>query len=619
MNQRLAFIFILLFSLFSSIKAQQFIASTNQKQVGLGESFVVSFKINSDGGDHFSPPANINVFDIAGGPNISSMMTNDNGRFSASTTYSFILLGMTVGKFRLTPARIWVNGKPIVSNSLDIEVVAGKTGGSNGTNQKAVPIPAPNSPSANLSPEMQTKLERGIFLQARPDKKEAYIGEQIYLSYRIYTLYNFGQPRQIEPPVYEGFWVEDLKPGIATAQIENINGKNYNIFDVKKSFLYPQKAGDLSIPAYKLQTNVEVEGQGKNVAQKLWQRFFGGNVQGPDLVQEIPYTLTSKPLTIKVKPLPENGKPSNFTGAVGSFSMQMNCDKKSVPNGEPFELTLTFQGEGNLKMIEAPKLNFPPGFEVEEPENEDDIQKSTQDISGIRVFRYTITPTEEGNFEIPAISFSFFNPKTERYDSLQSTNFNLNVTKGTATSAGANGKNENSIFKDIAQESGKIHALNSPILGKWGFLGTYFSLFFGFIGWIFYKRKQAQNQPDTIIVQAQNAHKVANIHLAKAKIFLEKRETKAFYKEVSDSLWGYLADKLKLKTANLSRENVTLLLGDLDVSENITQNLIYVLDECEMALFAPFSNEEGMRKCYENAANVINSLEEKLGKEKNNR
>ena len=322
-------------------------------------------------------------------------------------------------------------------------------------------------------------------------------------------------------------------------------------------------------------------------------------------------------MTIKIKPLPENGKPSNFTGAVGSFSMQMSCDKKTVPNGEPFELTLTFQGEGNLKMIEAPKLNLPPSFEVGEPENEDDIQKSTQDISGIRVFRYTITPTEEGNFEIPAISFSFFNPKTERYDSLQSAAFTLKVTKGAANLAGSNGKNETTTFKDIATESGNIKALGNPLLGKWGFLGTYFGLFLGFIGWIFYQRKQAQNQPDTQIIQAQNAHKAANIHLIKAKNFLQKGESKAFYKEISDSLWGYLADKLKLKTANLSRENIIIELEKFEISENVTQKLVHILDECEMALFAPFSKEEGMKNCYENAAEVINSLEEILGKEKN--
>ena len=402
-----------------------------------------------------------------------------------------------------------------------------------------------------------------------------------------------------------------------------LDGKKYQVFLLKKSALFPQQTGTLELDA------VEAKGVARIVQQvrRRMSDMFADPFNGGTLMMNDPFfnstyynTLTYKdvkvdlkstPVKITVTPLPEKDKPADFGGAVGNFTITDNIDKQELTTDDVTTLTLNITGSGNLKLIEAPKLTLPNGLSTYDPTIMDTITGRSTTISGSKILHYVITPHTPGDYDIPAIAFSYFNPQTGAYETEHTQPFKLHVKPGKHYAPAQTGNNVAlKDIHDIAKHPlDKITLQSKPIL----FTPTYWSMYafplLAFIGMIAWKRRDEELSKDTVLLRSKRANKIALQRLTTAKKLLQQENKKPFYEEISKAIWLYLSDKLNIPLSALSRDTANDAMNTRKVPDTIQKNLENVIWECETALYASGGSKQ-MAHIYEEAIKVISDLED---------
>jgi len=578
-------------------------ASVNRNTVGTGEAFEVTFSINGNI-ERFAPP-DMNGFQVVGGPNQSSSMSSINGVTTSSMALSYDLVPTKEGTFTIGPATVVVNGKQYRSNPITVKVVKGAPQQQQSQSQQQ------GGGQQDVATGKPGDISKNLFIRAVPDKSDVYLGEQLTVSYKLYSrvLIAGNQPDKL--PEFNGFWSQDVKNQSQTVTwtVETYKGVRYQVANIKQTILFPQHSGNLTLDPLAMTFVVRQEAPARDVMEQ----FFGGGYR------DVKYKIASPPVTIHVKPLPEAGKPEGFSGAVGNFTFDASVDKKELKANEALNYRLKITGSGNIKLLDKLNTNFPADFEKYDPKITDTITEKVSGVAGSRIYNYLVIPRHEGTYTIDPVKFSYFNPATERYVTLPAKPFQIKVDKGVATAnsvssyTAGNKEDVKVLGKDIRYIKDSLD-LHKEGEGFYGSAFYYLLLLLGplvFIAAFAYRRWDEKNNSDVVKVKSRKASKIAAKHLANAQMQLSARNTNAFYEAISKGLYGYISDKLNIPAANLSKETIADELKARSVDDTLVTQLTDTLDLCEMARFAPVTGISE-QEVFDRTKNIINDIEEKI-------
>ena len=590
--------------------------ATAPKSVPQNSNFQLGFTLENGNGNNLKPPS-LPDFQILGGPNTSTSMQWVNGTVTQSVTYNYILRPKNQGTFKIGKGSIVVSGVTMESNELSIQVTAPVA--QQQQQRQRNPFDPFDDPFFNggqeeeqpqqASGDVEKQLKEDVFVKLVVNKNSAYKGEMLTASYRLYFRQNLSGFNVTKAPAFDGFWSQEvtLDPQ-RRPSVENINGKQYNTVDILKYNLYPQRAGALPIAGCEVSTVAQVQLRSRNVFD-----FFGR-------VQQVPLTLKTSSASVNVKELPENGKPADYAGAVGTFKFETSLSNKEAKTDEPITYTLKISGTGNLKFVDAPTLTFPSEFEVYDPKTKENISNAATGMSGTKQYDYLLIPRQPGDYKIESKTFSWFEPASAKYFTVSSPEFTVKVSgepsKNVNTSATA-GTNKEDValvgqdiryIKTIAPEFKK----GNSFFGSAGFVAMYAAPFLLFIGLVVAKRRNEDLAADVIGTKRRKALKLAKKRLSIAEKHLAKSDKKNFYDEVSRAIWGYLGDKLNIDMAELSKENVEEKLLAKSAKTETISKLKNLLNTCELALYSPVGEGGEMKTNYDSAMNLMADLEDEI-------
>ena len=587
-------------------------ATKNNVQVG--EQFRVVYTVNKQA-DGFEGPK-FEGFNVLSGPNQSTSQSYQfiNGKVSQSyqVTYTYYIQALKEGTITINSAKVIIGGKTYESNSLTVNV-------SQGTATQA----PTQSQQRNKSNQQSggTPDKNDIFIKAIVDKSRPYQGEQIIITYKIYTTVPISQINISKISSFPGFWSKSLmNDNEALKQsTEVINGKEYVVADLRKIALFAQRSGEINIEPLELECVAQVRVESSRSRDPFFDSFFNDPFFNRGF-QNVELKIESNPVSIDVKQLPSEGKTLDFSGAVGSFTLAANLDRTGLKTNEPLNLKVTISGKGNLELIDALPFTFPPDFEAYDPKITNNITKNSGGISGSRTFEYLLIPRNPGDFAIKPSSFTYFDPARQTYATLSTPGYNIKVQKGDdepsgVTYSGVSQKNIEFIGQDIRHiKTGAINLrpLNSYLIASSSFFLWLIIPVILFGAAIYFWSRNRERSSNIALVRNRKANKVARKNLKKAGEYLESRNTDAFFEEISRALWGYISNKFNIPLSDLSIETVYNRLSDKKISQESIGQFTTVLENCEFARFAPGDKSEKMQSIYNEALEVISKIEQEL-------
>ncbi len=561
-------------------------------QVSIGDRFRLVYTVNQEATD--LKIDNLKGFDILSGPNRSSSTSVQiiNGKMSQSIKLSFtyLLQAQKEGTFKLPPAKVTVDGKTYLSNSVVIKVIEGTpNAGSSGRNRK--------SSGSEVSND-------DLFLRMLVSRRKALQGEPIIATLKLYTRVNLANLGNFKSPAFNGFWSEILKKAEQiNLQREQINGQTFNTAVIQQHVIIPERSGKLTIEPAELTALVRVR-----AAQQ--SGFFSR-------YQNVEKQLTSAEVTIDVSPLPARA-PAGFSGAVGDIKVNATLEPQETKTNEAVSLKITFSGTGNLKLIEQPYIKFPPDFEVYDPKIGANYRPGARGYSGSKTFEYLLIPRHEGAFEIPQLNFSYFDLNDKTYKTAAVGPFPLNVQKGEGN-ADNTGIDFGTMKEDVREVGSDIRFIRTntfalqpkdrPFFDSFSFYALYLLGILAFGSLLFFLNRRKQRQSDLVYMKNKKAGRLAQNKLKTAKQKLDQGDEKAFYSETVTALWGYLSDKLNIQQKELSKNKVKESLARYQVEGTLIQSYIDLIDRCEFAQFAPGAATGTMTDVYNDAVELINQVE----------
>lgn len=653
---RYSILCLLLLGACGRIMAQNVVFTTNASadKIGVQDQVQVSYTIQDAQNLQTLVPQNLNRdFSIVAGPYQSnnSQVSYSNGRMvqSSSISITYVLQPKHTGSLTIPSAIAKdADGHTYQSNSLPLQVVQGSLAQQQRRQQQQAYDPFTDDPFTAMMQQRQRQLQalrqrqqpaqqpaepanvnldKDLFIRVAVDKNKVHIGEQITASYKLYARLPMNVSIS-KLPSLNGFWTQDFeipKQNIKPTE-EVIDGKKYQVFLLKKSALFPQQAGTLELdPA-------EAEGIAR-IVQQTRQRnpfadffddpfgfgsmmmndpFFNDDFFNTVAYKDVKVHLKSTPVKITVTPLPDKDKPAGYGGAVGNFTVSAKVDKTNVTTDDVLNYKLVINGSGNLKLIQAPALNLPNGLNAFDPQVVDTITGRSTTISGSKFITYAITPNTPGDYVIPSVPFSYFNPRSGTYVTLNTEPVKVHVSKGKNYKPGDSRNTQLADIHNIETAPLKDISFNSkPLLFTPGYWTMYAVPVFAFLGLIAWRRREEELQKDIVGLKSRRANKIALKRLAAAQKLLQQNNAKPFYEEISKAIWLYLSDKLNIPLSELSKERAQESLLARNIPYELQRQAERVIDECETALYAP--NAGGtmqMTQAYRQAVDVISKMEE---------
>ncbi|MDG1291241.1 MAG: BatD family protein [Flavobacteriaceae bacterium] len=587
---RKTFITILLLMMgFVQTMAQEvsFEAKVSKRSLGLNERLRVDFIMNENG-DDFTPPP-FKGFRVVGGPNQSISNSWVNGKKSFSKTYTYFLTPIQKGGLTISQAKINIDGEIYKTTPQRITVT------------EAVEVPRdPNSP--------EYLIDDNLHLVTEISNNRPYLNEAITVVYKLYfrNPLRISDGRVVENPQFADFWSHNIN--IPQLKVENgiYKGEQYNVVVWKKSVLYPQKTGKLSLEPLSLSLVIDLPSNRRD--------FFGNRI-----LQQSSRTVTAGRRTINVKPLPEKGKPANFFGAVGQFNFDALLNKNALKATESFEIKLKVTGKGNLKLFNLPELVLPNTLEVFEPEHAENVRTTLSGMQGSIEDNYTIVPRFQGKYPIAPVSFSYFDPKKQEYFTLRSSNQIVDVYGG-PVATNSTDKNIPSTTKQLitnTDESFRFIKLTpnlEPIVKEefWNSKRYYALLvlpLFLLVAFVLLMQRNLRISGDLEGSRLRLANRLSKKYLGEAKKNLKNKAL--FYDALERALYNYLKARLKIKTDDFSKDKITKFLGDRKLAQEEIQSFIALLENCEVARYSPATDAK-MQQDFDQVLSVISNIDKKL-------
>ncbi len=599
----ITFTILLAVLLSSNISAQTFDATVDKTTVGQNERFQVYFEFKGASGGNitnFTPPG-FSGFKILSGPNQSTSMQIVNGRTNSSITYSYWLVAPEMGEFTIESASAVFMGKTYETDPVTIKVIKGSDSQTDPRQQGGV---------------SQEDIGKNVFILAVPDKRNVYKGEQVTVTYKLYTRLEISNPQINKLPSYQGFWAEELESGNNIRfNIEMYNDQRFRSAVIKKVALFPTKTGELEVTPFELTIPVIIKR--KSSGRDIFDDFFNDSFFGRR--ETVEFVARSNKVKINVKNLPSQDVPESFNGAVGNYKFTAGVDRNDVETNEAVTLKMVVRGSGNIKLLDLPKVKLPTGFEKYDPKTRESIERKST-VSGSKTAEYLIVPRIAGEKTIPPIEFSYFNPSTKKYVTNRTPEFSINVKKGTSTVetpvSGYSREDIKLLTEDIrfikTSDFNFSEREDAVIIGNWFWYSLIFPMVI-FIGFIGIKKRQDKLSGNMQLRKYQKAEKTAKARLKNARKVLSEADIARAYNELSMALFGYLEDKLGLQKSEFTQERVLSELLARGVNKELVDNAKEILDKCEFARFAPqMADEKTCQELYEKAVDVIIKLENSI-------
>ena len=580
--------YFLVLGIFTIQGQVSFEAKVSKKRLGLNERLRIDFEMNENG-DNFNPPNFIN-FHVVSGPQQSVSRSWVNGVQSFSKTYTYFLTPKKKGKIVLGQAEVNINGEVYKTSPIEIEIISA--------------VEKPNDPN-----NTDNILDGNIHLVAEISKNNPYLNEGITVTYKLYfrNPISISDVQELESPSYGDFWSHLIKIGRAEINMRgSYKGEPYNEVIWRKAVLYPQKTGKLILEPLTLNLSLNLPSNRKDL--------FGRRI----LTQAQKMITTGKDI-IRVKGLPQNNKPDNFSGAVGEFDFDVILNKNALKATESFQVKIKVKGKGNLKLFNLPTINVPNTLEVYEPEHEENIQITVSGMEGFIEDNYTIVPEYQGKYPIPPVKFTYFNPQTALYKTLDSQDLLVDVFDG--PQAGSKRANmvvsESKQIIETSENAFRFIKLNTELtpVNKKNFWmsNRFWILIFTplllIISAYLFKFFVFEKTEDAITSKQRKAQYLAKKYLSSAKKVFHNQIL--FYEALERALHNYLKAKLKIETTELSKSKIEILLLDKKVKKQTALDYVSVIENCELARYAPGSSVN-IQSDFEKASRLIATIDKQL-------
>lgn len=586
--------------------------------VALGEPFRVEFSLNATPDDEsFQAPA-FDGFEVLAGPAISRgssiQIINGSMTKSVNVSYTFVLLPKSAGALTIGAARVKVEGEQVESRPQPIEVVDESQTGSSAPTEGSTT--QRQERRENVQQEVAGRVaEDDVLLRAVVSKRSLYKNEPLHVTYKLYTRVQFVNYSFDANPSFNGFWAQDLVDKQRNAQVsrEKYNGKVYDTYVLGDWLLYPQQAGELTIDPMAMTIVAQVM-----VPTRRRDPFFGSSHE----VYNVPRKVQSQPIKITVKPLPA-GAPADFTGAVGSFSLEATPPASRIAANSGATYTVRIAGTGNLTFVQAPKLNLPSSFELYNTKTTESINSTASGITGYRQFEYPFIARTDGSYTLEGVSFSYFDPQRMQYLTLRSKEVTIEVTPDQNSSStggvilpgrGLTKEEVKLLGEDIRfikLGSAQLTSRREPLIGTplyWVLLGVIIA---SFGGAFFLLRRHIRESSNLVLVRGKRANKMAVQRFRAAHKYMELHDRRAFYEEMLQALWGYMSDKLNIPVASLTKERVGEELLGRGLSNEVIDRFVRIVSHCEEAQYSPSAGAE-ISDIYAEGVELISEIESKI-------
>ena len=576
--------------------------------VAAGENFRIEFTVNAEPERNSFEAPTFEGFQLVAGPVTSrgSNMYIVNGSMEKTEyhTYTYVLQGTAKGKYTIGSAAIAVEGKSYRTQPVTIEVVDEE-----GSQQPQGSAAASGARSADKSIGANDLLMR-----LTVNKTDVFKGEPVVAALKLYKRVSLLGSEGAKFPSFNGFWTQELDSENNMWQRETYDGRIYETLVVREYLLYPQQTGKLRIDPAEMTVVAQIVVPGSS-------RGFDPFFDQPD-VMEVRRKLTTAPVEINVKELPA-GAPSSFSGAVGRFTMEATPPASNFTANSAATYTVKISGTGNLPFVQAPTLSLPSSFELYDVKTTESLKNSLQGISGYRQFEYPFIARAEGEYDIPAVEFSYFDPAQLQYVTLSSRELALTIdpdASGGLSGAPVIGGVSKEEVKLLGQDirfiklgSAGLRPVRSVFVGSAGYWSCLALLLALFAGASIYLRKRIKEMQNVTLIRGKRANRVALQRFRAAAKYMDQNDQHGFYEEMLRALWGYMSDKLNIPVANLTKENVREELRKRNIAPETIQQFIDIIISCDEAQYSPMASAQ-MNEVYAEGVNIISELESTLKK-----
>lgn len=568
---------------------------------------------NSSQVQQVTPPS-LNQFIVISGPNQENGMSSVNGSVSRYTVISFILKPKRAGKFSIEPATIQVGGRKLTTNAVTLMVNNAISPGNQAQQMPGSLFPTPALEPAGPTNEfsdfilrkgdnMAEKVSKNMMLKLQVDKSSCFEGEPVVATYKLYTRLK-SDSKLTGNPSFNGFSVIDLTNHEATDYTrEKINGREYNVYTIRKAQLYPLQPGEAELEPAELENNI----------QFLKEEYAGNDLSGffedfplqtlpADAVINQTVSLSSNKATVTVKPLPEQGKPEGFSGAVGNFTMNVALLKSSFPVNETGKLQVMVTGSGNLQLLTAPVLKWPEGIDAFEPETGESLNKTMVPVYGRKLFEYGFSADKPGTYILPAVDFSYFDPATGSYKTISTKQLTITVTNAIAGTS----------IPVTINNTNPVTGINKIFKNRWWIILLLACIVVpGLIFWI--RKEKKQVAADTIPDLNENPlEEPANIPvisplnpLTETEACMDDEHCSMFYRLLNNELKQFFASRFHVNTESVNSRQIASILDSYHISNETALAVQQLLQKIEWKTYTPFERDEDLRIIYNEAQQLI--------------
>jgi hypothetical protein len=579
------YIFLILISFQGLLAQVQFEAKVSKATLGLNERLRIDFIMNIDG-DNFNEPS-FDGFKVVAGPSQQVSQSWVNGRSSFEKIYSYYLLPNQKGSLVIKQATIEYNGQLYKTSPIKINVTAA--------------VEQPKDPN-----DTSVSADNNIYLVADISKTNPYVNEPITIVYKLYfTNVGISNFRELNKPKFNDFWSQNIEIKQLVAEEGMFKGENYRFVILKKVVLYPQKSGKLDIEPLSMDIDVQLPSNRRDVFGRMV--LTDGNKR-----------VSAGSKTITVRALPEQGKPENFSGAVGNFDFKVTPSKTNLKNGESLDLIVSVTGKGNMKLFSLPKPVVPNALEMYDPVHNEQVTTSLAGMLGKVSDNYTIVPQYKGNYPVKPMQFSYFDLVSKTYKTISSAEVMINVLEGptdTRTAKTESAKNDKNVvasleqFKYIKLKTSLIPKAENDFFGSNLFYGLLFMPFLLLPLIVLFKKKKEAIDGDVVGNRIRRNNKLAKKYLSEAKRQIKNKEL--FYVALEKAMHNFLKAKLHIETSEMSKDNIKELLLEKNASPEGVADFIGLTENCEIARYAPASSAT-IQKDYDKAVVIISEIEKQI-------
>jgi hypothetical protein len=542
-------------------------AALSRDSIGMDETAVLEVVVAGNDQNLPAPQLpGIAAFDVYS-QGRSSNISIVNGQMSTTVNYRYILMPKKPGVYPIQDIAAVYKNRRYVANGLTLTVL-----------DKGTAAP----PELEQDAQTNSGESRDYFMAAEVDTDKPYVNQQVTLTLKFYTAVQYYSTPDLTPPTTTGFWTEVL--GSKPPYHVRLNNRNYRVLEIKYA-LFPTQTGKLTIGRGSIRTTVAATRRGNSV----FDDFFG---RGEEV------TVRSKPLTIDVRALPKTGRPAEFSGTIGQFTINAATDKREVEVNQPVSVTVTITGWGNIKSVAEPPIGDLQDFRVYRASSNEELSKQNDLIGGKKVFEEVFIPNRPGELEIPSLTFSYFNPKSGGYETKRTNPIKLKVTPGEGYAAGVDvpfatpgvsiGSQANDI-RYIKTDLGPLHRRGEIILATPLYLFVNGLPVLALIGLVVFRSQRQRLAADQGYARARGASRMARKRLAAARSKATAAQAEAFYAELALAAIAYIADKLDISPHGLTRDRIAELLKESRAHDDLTGEILTFLQRCDFARFAAAS------------------------------